>query len=108
MDVLQIGSETSKIDIFKSRVKSGLKRYIPKEISLNFDLFMKKIILLVLTIILVTGCISDTINGIQLNEGDTKTYETKDYLIIYEVSGFNGFKEPLWKFKEIINKKDSL
>jgi hypothetical protein len=69
---------------------------------------MKKIILLALTIILVTGCNRGKINGIQLNKGDTKTYETKDYLIIYEISGFNDFGGPFWKFKEIINKKDSL
>lgn len=68
---------------------------------------MKKIILLALAIILVIGCSSDRINGIQLNQGDTKTYETKDYLIIYEMMGVNGFG-PVWKFKEIINKKDSL
>ena len=68
---------------------------------------MKKIILLVFAMILAISCDNDKINGIQLCEGDTKTYETKDYLIIYEVSGFNGFG-PLWEFKEIINKKDSL
>ena len=69
---------------------------------------MKKIILLALTIILATSCSNDKINGIQLNEWDTKTYETKDYLIIYEVEGFNGFGQTFWEFKEIINKKDSL
>ena len=69
---------------------------------------MKKIILLAFAIILVTSCSNDKINGIQLSEGDTKTYETKDYLIIYEVKGFNNFGQTLWEFKEIINKKDSL
>ena len=69
---------------------------------------IKKIILLALTMILATSCSNYKINGIQLNEGDTKTYETKDYLIIYEIEGFNGFGQPLWEFKEIINKKDSL
>jgi hypothetical protein len=70
---------------------------------------MKKIILLALAIILVTGCSRDRINGIQLNKGDTKTYETKDYLIIYEMTGIKNLsREPVWKFKEIINKKDSL
>ena len=49
---------------------------------------------------------NDKINGIQLKEGDTKTYETKDYLIIYEVKSFNGFGEPFWEFKEIINKNN--
>lgn len=58
--------------------------------------------------ILTISCSNDKINGIQLNEGDTKTYETKDYIIIYEISGFNGFGQPFWDFKEIINKKDSL
>ena len=67
----------------------------------------KKIILLALTIILTTSCSNTKINGIQLNKGDTKTYETKEYLIIYEIDGFNGFGEPVWKFKEIVNKKDS-
>lgn len=69
---------------------------------------MKKIILLIFTIILTTSCVKNKINGIQLNVGDTKTYETKDYLIIYKVEGFNSFGEPFWEFKEIINKKDSL
>ena len=69
---------------------------------------MKKIILLVFATILAISCSNNKINGIQLSEGDTKTYETKDYLIIYEVEGFNGFGEPFWEFKEIINKKDSL
>ena len=69
---------------------------------------MKKIILLILTIILITCCDNSQINGIQLNKGDTKTYETKEYLIIYEIDGFDGFGQPFWKFKEIINKKDSL
>ena len=69
---------------------------------------MKKIILLAFAMILAISCSNNEINGIQLNVGDTKTYETKDYLIIYEVEGFNGFGATLWKFKEIINKKDSL
>ena len=69
---------------------------------------MKKIILLTFAIILATSCSYRKINGIQLNKGDTKTYETKDYLIIYEVKGFSNFGQPLWEFKEIINKKDSL
>ena len=70
---------------------------------------MKKIILLaLLAMILATSCSKDKINGIPLNAGDTKTYETKDYRIIYEVKGFNGFGKAHWEFKEIINKKDSL
>ena len=69
---------------------------------------MKKIILLVFVMILTTSCNSDKINGIQLNKGDTKTYETKDYLIIYKIKGINTLREPVWEFKEIINKKDSL
>ena len=70
---------------------------------------MKKIIILALfAMILATSCDNKKINGIRLYKGDTKTYETKDYLIIYEIRGFNGFGEPHWEFKEIINKKDSL
>ena len=70
---------------------------------------MKKIILLALfAMILANSCSNEKINGIRLSVGDTKTYETKDYLIIYEVKGFNGFGEANWEFKEIINKKDSL
>lgn len=69
---------------------------------------MKKIILLTLTMILSISCSNYKVNGIELNEGDIKTYETKDYLIIYEVSGFDMFGGPFWEFKEIINKKDSL
>lgn len=69
---------------------------------------MKKIILLSFAMILANSCSNEKINGIQLNVGDTKTYETKDYLIIYEVEGFNGFGQTFWNFKEIINKKDSL
>lgn len=70
---------------------------------------MKKIILLALSaMILATGCSNEKINGIQLQTGDTKTYETKEYLIIYEVKGFNGFGKPFWELKKIINKKDSL
>lgn len=70
---------------------------------------MKKIILLALfAMILVTSCSNNKINGIRLDIGDTKTYETKDYLIIYEIEGFNGFGQPFWEFKKIINKKDSL
>lgn len=69
---------------------------------------MKKIILLAFTIILVVGCENQKINGIQLNKGDIQTYETKDYLIIYEIEDFSVSGLPLWKFKEIINKKDSL
>ena len=70
---------------------------------------MKKIILLAFVALMMpTSCTKEKINGIQLTEGDTKTYETKDYLIIYEIKSFNGFGQPRWKFKEIINKKDSL
>ena len=69
---------------------------------------MKKIILLAFAMILAISCSNNKINGIELNVGDTKTYETKDYLIIYEVEGFNGFGQTFWEFKEIINKKDSL
>ena len=65
---------------------------------------MKKFILLAFAMILATSCDTDKINGIQLKKGDTKTYETKDYLIIYEIDGFTGAM-PCWKFKEIINKK---
>ena len=70
---------------------------------------MKKIILLAFVVLMMsTSCTKEKINGIQLTEGDTKTYETKDYLIIYEIKSFNGFGLPRWEFKEIINKKDSL
>ena len=69
---------------------------------------MKKIILLAFAMMLAISCGNAEINGIKLNKGDTKTYETKDYLIIYEVGGFDAFGQPLWKFEKIINKKDSL
>lgn len=69
---------------------------------------MKKIILLTFATILAISCRDDKINGIQLHKGDTKTYETKDYIIIYEVSGINGLGQTFWEFKKIINKKDSL
>ena len=69
---------------------------------------MKKIILLALAMILTNSCSNYKINGIQLNVGDTQTYETKDYIIIYEVEDFDCFGQPFWKFKEIINKKDLL
>lgn len=66
---------------------------------------MKKLLLAL--VILLTSCTNQTINGIPLNEGDTKTYETKEYLIIYEVESFTlGIAN--WKFKGIINKKDSI
>ena len=66
---------------------------------------MKKLLLAL--VILLTSCTNPRINGIPLNEGDTKTYETKDYLIIYEVESFT-FGITNWKFKGIINKKDSI
>ena len=36
---------------------------------------------------------------------DTKTYETKEYIIIYEVTGFNRYNQAIWGFKEIKVKK---
>lgn len=70
---------------------------------------MKNIILLTFATMLAISCSGDDeINGIRLHRGDTKTYETKDYLIIYEVSGITGLGRTTWEFKKIINKKDSL
>lgn len=69
---------------------------------------MKKLILLVFTIILLTGCANERINGIPLEVGDTKTYETKEYVVVYEISDFNNFGQAMWKFRGILNKKDSI
>ena len=68
---------------------------------------MKKLILIALAAVVMAGC-GEKINGITLEEGDTKTYETKEYLIIYKIEGFNGFGQTIWRFDKIVNKKDSL
>lgn len=69
---------------------------------------MKKLFILALAAILTISCVDQKINGIPLEEGDTMTYETKDYLIIYKISGFDNFGQAIWEFEKIINKKDSL
>ena len=69
---------------------------------------MKKIFLLALTALMMAGCVNEKINGIPLEEGSTMTYETKDYIIRYEVTGFNNFGQAIWAFKEIRNKRDSI
>lgn len=67
---------------------------------------MEKLLLVICTIVLFTSCGYKAINGIPLEKGNTMTYETKDYFIIYELDCFNGFGQPSWTLKEIRNKDD--
>lgn len=70
---------------------------------------MKKYISLIALslVVLFCACGHQKINGITLNEGDTKTYETKDYIIVYKVDFFNGLGAPRWVLDKIINKTDT-
>ena len=64
--------------------------------------------ILVFITFLLYSC-TPTINGIELSVGDTRTYETKEYFIIYEITDINEIVGlPTWKLKKIINKTDTI
>ena len=65
---------------------------------------MKKLLLLALLLIMI-GCTRESVHDFPLDVGDTKTYETREYIIIYEVTGFNRYNRAIWGFKEIKVKK---
>ena len=80
---------------------------IGEHLKVMQDMSKFKCSILVFITFLLYSC-TPTINGIKLSVGDTQTYETKEYLIIYEITGTNNFGQPIWKFKKIINKTDTI
>ncbi len=66
---------------------------------------MKKVIILVLGLIILSSCASDTNFHVPIKEGDTRTTETKDYIMTEVCTGANSFGHLFWK-KVSIEKKD--
>ena len=67
---------------------------------------MKKLILLFATLVVLLSC-GDEIATVKLSQGDKRVTYTKDYIVIQECTGFNGFDEPFWKQIEILNKRQN-
>lgn len=67
---------------------------------------MKKLLLLVFAVIMLTGC-NDKYEIISLKEGDIRTTETEHYIYVEKCGGFNGLNEPFWEYVKIIS-KDSI
>lgn len=67
---------------------------------------MKKLILFIFSSLLLLSC-GDEIATVKLSQGDKRVTYTKDYIVIEECTGFNGFDEPFWKQIEILNKSQN-
>jgi hypothetical protein len=66
---------------------------------------MKKLILFIFSLFLLLSC--DEIATVKLSQGDKRVTYTKDYIVIEECIGFNGFNEPFWEQREILNKSQN-
>jgi hypothetical protein len=64
---------------------------------------MKKFILVIFSSLLLLSC-GDEIATVKLSQGDKRVTYTKDYIVIEECTGFDGFNEPFWEQREILNK----
>ena len=64
---------------------------------------MKKLILFIFSLFLLLSC-GDEIATVKLSQGDKRVTYTKDYIVIEECTGLNGFNEPFWEQMEILNK----
>ena len=66
---------------------------------------MKKVIILVLGLIILSSCAPGTNFRVPIKEGDTRITETKEYIITEVCTGANGAGHPFWK-KVSVKKKD--
>ena len=57
---------------------------------------MKKLILFIFSLFLLLSC-GDEIATVKLSQGDKRVTYTKDYIVIEECTGLNGFNEPFWE-----------
>ena len=64
---------------------------------------MKKLILFIFSLFLLLSC-GNEIATVKLSQGDKRVTYTKDYIVIEECTGLNGFNEPFWEQREILNK----
>ena len=65
---------------------------------------MKKLILFIFSLFLLLSCGGNEIATVKLSQGDKRVTYTKDYIVIEECTGLNGFNEPFWEQMEILNK----
>ena len=66
---------------------------------------MKKVIIIVLGLIILSSCAPGTNFRIPIKEGDTRTTETKDYIMTEVCTGSSAAGIPHWE-KVSIRKKD--
>jgi hypothetical protein len=66
---------------------------------------MKKLILFIFSLFLLLSC--NKIATVKLSQGDKRVTYTKNYIVIEECTGFNGFNEPSWEQREILNKSQN-
>ena len=64
---------------------------------------MKKLILFIFSLFLLLSC-GNEVATVKLSQGDKRITYTKDYIVIEECTGLNGFNMPFWEQREILNK----
>ena len=67
---------------------------------------MKKLILFIFSLFLLLSC-GDKIATVKLSQGDKRVTYTKNYIVIEECTGLNGFNVPFWEQREILNKSQN-
>ena len=67
---------------------------------------MKKLFLSIFGLFLLLSC-GNEIATVKLSQGDKRVTYTKDYIVIEECTSFNGFNEPFWEQREILNKSQN-
>ncbi len=67
---------------------------------------MKKFILFIFSLFLLLSC-GNEIGTVKISPGDKRATYTKDYIVIEECTGLNGFNMPFWEQREILNRNQN-
>lgn len=67
---------------------------------------MKKLILFIFSLFLLLSCGGNEIATVKLSQGDKRVTYTKDYIVIEECTGYDGFGS-FWEQREILNKSQN-
>jgi hypothetical protein len=67
---------------------------------------MKKLILFIFSLFLLLSC-GNEIATVKLSRGDKRVTYTKDYIVIEECNGLNGFSGPFWEQSKILNRSQN-
>lgn len=69
---------------------------------------MKKVLVILLAIVALSSCTGGKSIHIPIKEGDTRTTETEEYIVVERCTGTTGFGygNPIWEFESVTKKEN--